>query len=232
VQLTEIPTEQTTAATDLIIALMAVVAATYLERNGPGRLRGTLWRSVLILLAVAAMLGAAGHGLVLGERTYLALWGVVYLPLALLVAAFLAATIRDLAGDAIARQAIPALVVVALAFFAYMLLDPDNFLPFILYETVAMLLCLAGFIWISIRGKLAGAGWITAAIAVNILAAAVQAEGSLSFTLVWTFDHNGVFHLVQMVSLGLLVWGLKSGAKDWSNQGSSSGPPRQNKTPP
>ena len=51
-------------------------------------------------------------------------------------------------------------------------------------------------------------------MAVNILAAAVQAEGALGFTLIWTFDHNGVFHLVQMVGLGLLVWGLKSEAKD------------------
>jgi hypothetical protein len=209
VQLIDIPTEQTTAATDLIIALMAIVAAMYLKRNGPDRLRGSLWRSVLILLAVAALLGAAGHGLVLGERAYLALWSAVYLPLALLVAAFLAATIRDLAGDAPARRAVPALTAIALAFFAYMLLDPDNFLPFIVYEIVAMTLSLAGFAWISIRGNLAGAGWITGAIAVNILAAAIQAEGSLGFTLVWTFDHNGVFHLVQMVGILLLVQGLR-----------------------
>jgi hypothetical protein len=209
VQLIDIPTEQTTAATDLIIALIAIVAALYLKRNGPGRLRGTLWRSVLILLAVAALLGAAGHGLVLGERAYLALWSAVYLPLALLVAAFLAGTIRDLAGDAAARRAIPPLAAIALAFFAYMLLDPDNFLPFIVYETVAMTLSLAGFVWISIRGDLAGAGWITAAIAVNIFAAAIQAEGRLGFTLVWTFDHNGVFHLVQMVGVGLLLQGLR-----------------------
>ena len=213
-QLIAIPTEQTTAATDLIIALMAFVATVYLRRNGPSGLRGSLWRSVLILLAVGALLGAAGHGIVLRERAYLALWSVVYLPLSLLVAAFLAATIRDLAGDAAARRALPVLAAAALAFSGYMLFDPDNFLPFIVYETVAMLLSLAGFIWISIRRDLAGAGWMTAAIAVNILAAAIQAEGSLGFTLIWAFDHNGVFHLVQMVALGLLVYGLRLGESE------------------
>lgn len=213
-QLIDIPTEQTTAATDLIIALMAIAAAIYLKRNGPVGLRGTLWRSVLILLTVGALLGAAGHGFVLSERAYLALWSAVYLPLSLLVAAFLAATIRDLAGDAAARRALWVLAPAALASFGYMLLDPDNFLPFVVYETAAMLLSLAGFIWISIRGDLPGAGWITAAIATNILAAAIQAEGSLGFTLVWAFDHNGVFHLVQMVALGLLVYGLRLGESE------------------
>lgn len=208
-QLIDIPTEQTTAATDLVIALLAIVAANFLRRTGPSGLRGRLWRSVFLLLAVAAFLGAIGHGLVLGERVYLLVWSAVYLPLALLVTMFLAATIHDLAGDTAARRAIPPLVVIALAFCGYMLFDPGNFLPFILFELVAMTLSLAGFLWISVRGAVAGAGWITAAIAVNILAAAIQAEGSLGFTLVWAFDHNGVFHVVQMIAIGLLVYGLR-----------------------
>jgi hypothetical protein len=214
VQLIDVPTEQTTAATDLVITIMAIAAAIYLKQNGPGGLRGRLWRSVLILLGAGALLGAIGHAFVLGERVYLAIWGVVYLLLALLVAAFVAATIRDLAGDGVARRAVPVLAVIALVFFGYMLTDPDNFLPFIVYEIVAMTLSLAGFAWISIRGKLAGAGWITAAIAVNILAAAIQAEGSLGFTLVWAFDHNGVFHLVQMIATGMLVYGLRLGERE------------------
>ena len=165
-------------------------------------------------MAVAALFGAIGHGLVLSERAYLFIWGAVYLSLALLVAVFLAATIRDLAGDAVARRAIPALAVVALACFGYLLLDPDNFLPFILYELVAMTLSLAGFAWISSRGNIVGSGWITASIFVNILAAAIQAEGSLGFTLIWAFDHNGVFHLVQMIGIGLLVYGLRLGVPE------------------
>ena len=61
----------------------------------------------------------------------------------------------------------------------------------------AVTLSLAGFIWITIRGNLPSAAWVTAAIAMNILAAASQAEGSAGFTLIWQFDHNGVFHLAD-----------------------------------
>jgi len=210
--LVAIPTEQTTAATDLLIAGLAVAAFIYLGRNGPTGLRGRLWRSVLMFLAVAAFLGAIGHGIVLGDGADRVLWGLIYLPLALLVAMFLAASIRDLAGDNAGRRSVSALIVVALCFYAYALLDPDNFLPFILYELAAMTLSLTSFLWITKRRELRGAGWITAAIAVNILAAAIQAEGSLGFTLIWSFDHNGVFHLVQMAGLGLLVYGLAAGA--------------------
>lgn len=209
--LNDIPTEQTTAATDLLIAVLALASTVYLRRRGPGGLRGVLWRSVLALLAVAAFLGAISHGVILGRRTYFLLWGLIYLPLALLVAMFLAAAIRDLGGDRVGRRAAPLLVILGLAFYGYALLDPNNFLPFILYELVAMTLSLAIFIWITARRNSPGAAWIAVAISVNILAAAIQAEGSLGFTLIWTFDHNGVFHLVQMAGLGLLVYGLRTG---------------------
>ena len=129
--------------------------------------------------------------------------------LALLVAAFLLATVRDLAGDARARQVLPFLVVVALGFFGYFALDPDNFLPFILYESTVMILALAGYLRIAIRGDLPGASWIAGSIAVNIVAAVIQAGGSLQITVIWTFDHNGIFHLVQILAMGMLVYGLR-----------------------
>ncbi|NIL93750.1 MAG: hypothetical protein GTO71_04775 [Woeseiaceae bacterium] len=207
--LIQIPTEQTTAATDLLIAVLAIASANYLRKRGPGELRGRLWRIVFLLLAVASLLGAIGHGLVLGRTVYIVLWWGAYLALALLVAAFLLATIRDLAGDARARQALPFLVVVAIGFFGYFALDPDNFLPFILYESTVMILALAGYIRIAIRGDMPGATWIAASITVNILAALVQAGGSLQVTVIWTFDHNGIFHLVQILAMGMLVYGLR-----------------------
>ncbi len=209
--LIDIPTEQTTAATDLLLSLLAVISLAYLRRRGPTGFRALLWRSVLALLAAATFLGAIAHGLVLGEATYTAVWNSTYLALALLVAAFLLAAIRDAFGDSHARRASPFLLVIALGFFVYFLVDPENFRPFILYEVGAMLLSLAGFLWLSWKKSLPGASWIAASIAVNILAAGVQAGGSVSFTLIWPFDHNGVFHLIQMPGIVLLVRGLRSG---------------------
>jgi hypothetical protein len=208
----DIPTEQTTAATDLLIALLAGAAIPWLQRRGPAGARGRIWRGVFALLAIAASLGAVAHGIVLAGAALEWIWRVIYLALALLVAAFLLAAIRDLAGDARARQALPVLAVIAVAFYAYTLTNTESFLPFILYELAAMLLSLACYAWMTAKNLRPGAGWIAAAVATNIAAAVIQATRTAGFTLVWTFDHNGVFHLVQMIAIVLLMQGLRNGA--------------------
>lgn len=165
---------------------------------------------MFLLLAIAGLTGALAHGAVLRQDVYIGLWRALYLVLALLVAWFFLATVRDLAGDTAARRMLPVVLVVALAFYAYSQLDPDNFRPFVYYESAAMALSLAGYVWITIRGTQPGAAWITAAIVANMVAATIQATRAFGFTLVWTFDHNGVFHLVQMAGVLLLVRGLKA----------------------
>jgi hypothetical protein len=49
---------------------------------------------------------------------------------------------------------------------------------------------------------------MTGGIALSIIAAVIQATGSIGFTLIWEFDHNGVFHLVQMPGIVLLAAGV------------------------
>ena len=71
-----------------------------------------------------------------------------------------------------------------------------------------MLVALVGYTWLACRGKLRGAWWMAAGILVTIVAAGVQASKGISFTLIWSFDHNGVYHLIQMVGMVLLAAGL------------------------
>ena len=59
------------------------------------------------------------------------------------------------------------------------------------------------------RANVWPATWIAASVAVNIVAATVQATEAVEFTVIWSFDHNGAFHLVQLVAIGLLVRGLR-----------------------
>ena len=49
---------------------------------------------------------------------------------------------------------------------------------------------------------------MTLALAVSLAAGAVQAANGVMVTLVWPFDHNGLFHLVQLVGVVLLIRGL------------------------
>ena len=58
------------------------------------------------------------------------------------------------------------------------------------------------------RSGRAGAHWVTAGLAVSLAAGVVQAIDTVSFRLVWTFDHNGIFHLIQLLGLAVLGRGL------------------------
>ena len=72
-----------------------------------------------------------------------------------------------------------------------------------------MLLALGGYIWLACQGRLEGTWLMAAGILVTIIAAGVQAGKAVSFTINWSFDHNGVYHLIQMVGIVLLVAGLR-----------------------
>ena len=206
----DIPTEQTTAVTDLILTGLAFACAVYLRRIGSkDRWKTNLWVMVLGLLAVAAMLGAIVHGFKMPPAVQAFLWHPIKLALGLLVALFMVAVVYDIRGQVMARRVLPPMVLIGIGFFGITLIWPDSFLVFIVYETLAMLLALGGYAWLAWRGDLRGAWLITGGIFTTIVAAGVQAGKLLSFTLVWSFDHNGVYHLIQMAGILLIVSGLR-----------------------
>ena len=49
---------------------------------------------------------------------------------------------------------------------------------------------------------------MAAAIGVSLAAGAVQAADRGTVRLFWEFDHNGLFHLVQLAGVALLAAGL------------------------
>ena len=53
-----------------------------------------------------------------------------------------------------------------------------------------------------------GAATVAGALTVSLAAGAIQATDSLTARLGWEFDHNGLYHLVQIVGVVLLVRGL------------------------
>ena len=73
---------------------------------------------------------------------------------------------------------------------------------------VGALLC---YLQLARSDRLAGAGLIAAGIILNLAAAAAQASGTILITVVWPFDHNSVFHIIQTVALVVLLLGLRRG---------------------
>ena len=82
-------TELTTAATDILIAVVASGCVFALRRRrGVHRQRVAIWSWVLGLLAFASLLGAVAHGLDLSSTAQSWLWRPLYLCLGLIVAMF------------------------------------------------------------------------------------------------------------------------------------------------
>lgn len=206
----EIPTEQTTAATDLIMALMAIWAAFKINKEGRkvSPLKTRIWVWVFVLLAIGALFGTIAHGFKMDDQTNHLLWQPLFLSLGLAVSLFAVGAIYDLKGISMPKFTIPLLVLLGLVFYLVTVLIPGSFLVFILYEGVVMLFALISYISLAARNKLNGAWWMVGGIAITILAAAIQASEAVSFSLIWEFDHNGIFHLVQMVGIVVLLNGL------------------------
>ena len=210
-QFIDIPTEQSSALTDVLLALVALGCALYLARAGLAHdlLKTGIWIAVFGLLAFAAALGAVTHGFKMSQALNRLLWQPLHLTLGLAVAMFVVGVVYDRWGPVASRRLLPILLAVGVAFFAVTVLVPGSFLVFIVYEAVAMLFALAVYVLLAARGQLPGAWAMAAGVGITIVAAAVQASGSTRLTAIWEFDHNGLFHLIQIPGLLVLTVGLR-----------------------
>jgi hypothetical protein len=214
--LNESPLELTTSATDAVLAIECVLIIIYLRRFATAdRWRVSLWSWVLGLMGFASTLGAVSHGFVLSNSVQTMLWRPLFLSLGILVALFLVGAVYDWRGRALAARLTPWGIGVGAVFFVFIEVFSGEFFTFVIYEAIAMLGAFAIYLFIALTGKLRGAGIIAMAILLNLLAAGVQAS-NVSFHFLFPFDHNGVFHLIQMVAIGTLAVGLATGMRSAS----------------
>lgn len=210
--LTSAATEQTSAATDLILALTAALAAVYLRRaRAHDKWKVDLWSWVFGLTGLAALLGAVLHGVELSTRARDALWQPLYLALGFVVSLFIVAALYDLLGRRTAQRMLPVMIVVALVFWSARTVFGGSFRSFVVFEAIGLVGSLAIYTWLAASRRLPGAGVIALAMALNLGAAGLQSSGTVSVTLLWQFDHNGVFHLVQCCAMVVLAYGLRRG---------------------
>lgn len=209
-QLNPVPTELTTAATDVALGVLAVGCVSYLAQvreKDPWKIG--LWNWLFGLLAAAALLGAVAHGFVWSVAVWDLIWLPLFLLLGLAVALFVVAAIYDWRGLAAAKKSMPLLIALAVIFFGITQVMSGAFLVFVLYEAVAMLFAFGLYGYLAATTSNRAMGVMLVGVGLNIVAAAIQATQAVSFTLIWPFDHNGVFHLVQMVALVVLCVGIR-----------------------
>ena len=98
-ELVDVATERTTAATDAVMALAAAAAIVVLRRTTPRSFGRAVWQAAFAALALASVLGAVAHGLELLPATRELLWQPLYLALGVTMALFVVGAVRDWRGD-------------------------------------------------------------------------------------------------------------------------------------
>jgi hypothetical protein len=211
-EFTDIPTEQTTFVTDVILALLALGFVLLLYSIGRRHdLKKTrIWSWAFGLLSLSAALGAIAHGIKMSAQTNKIIWQPIYLALGLTIALFVIGVIYDIRGYNIPRLLIPIALLTGTAFYIITVIVPGTFIVFILYEAIAMIFALAAYLWLAIRKKLKGSWLMAIGILITIIAAGVQASGAISITFIWKFDNNGIFHIIQMIALIFLLFGIRA----------------------
>jgi hypothetical protein len=199
--------ELTTAATDALLTVVVMVGIAWLRRVAPPSQRRTLWVRGLALFAVAGALGAFVHGFELDPGIRALLWQPLYLTLGSALAFFSAGAIGDWRGDMAARRALPFLLALAFAFYLLTRLSGGKFLVFVIFEAAALVLALAVYLRLAFKGK-PGAGLVVVGLVLSLAGGVLQAS-SLSVHAIWEFNHNGLYHLVQLVGVVFLVAGLR-----------------------
>ena len=211
--LTNSPTELTTSATDALLAIeCAIIIAVLLRTATTDRWRTNLWCWIFTLLATASSLGALLHALELPKSMRIALWTPLYLSLGILVLLFIVGAVADWRGKVAAKRLVPWGIGVSAAFLGMTAVLGGTFMVFIVYAATVLLSTLAIYTFLAVTHRLKGTAVIALAILLNLAAAAVQAS-NLSLHLVFPFDHNGLFHLVQIVSTAILGLGVHLGMR-------------------
>jgi hypothetical protein len=210
-QFIEIPTEQTTAATDLLLFIVLTIMAGILYKEGKNKdhIKTNIWVAVFMLVAIAALLGAIAHGFKMGYRIHFILWQPLNLFLGISVGLFGAGVIYDWKRSLFNRKLVIILISAGILFYLASLLIPGGFMVFIIFEAVFMVFALIIYFRLFTKGQLAGTGLMTLGILITIIAAIFQTLHSIRIHLIWAFDHNGIFHLTQLLGFFFLFFGLK-----------------------
>lgn len=203
------PTEQTTAATDVLLAAQALACAVRLQRmrsRNPWKIN--LWSLAFGMVASGAALGAVSHGFQITEATRQRLWKPLNLVLSTTIALFVSGTVYDTWGQPAARRSLPPALATALAFWLSIRVEQQKFWPFLLYQAVGMLFALLAYSRLALHGQ-PGARLMVAGILLSMLAAVVQTRPEYRLHLLWEFDRNGLYHLVQLAGMVAIEAGLR-----------------------
>nr|RNJ70630.1 MAG: hypothetical protein EDM05_01185 [Leptolyngbya sp. IPPAS B-1204] len=201
-------TEPTTMLTDYVLAGIAFILAGFLARVGWRSQQRSVcfWAAAFLFVAIAAALGGSCHGLVveLGASLSMVLWQLMLYAVSLASLFMLVGTVWSRVSQRKQRWFLLA-AIVKLAITWLHLLHQPHFTVVAVDYLISMLLVLALQVY-GLASSPRSASWLTAGILVSGLAMAVLVSGA---TLFQVLNHNDLYHLIQLVGLGILFQGAK-----------------------
>jgi len=193
--------------TDCLMGTLAfVLAMRLLGDAASGQPRsGRLWAAAFVMTAVAAFVGGTYHGFIqwmpgLAGR---ALWKATLVATGIGSACLLAAAVTAAVAGPL-RHALMGLVLVKLVVYIWTIATKDAFVLVIADYGTALVAVLLAAWFIRPTGLTPAAWWITAGVAVAVVAGVIQWAHLAPHV---HFNHNDLFHVVQMASLYLLYRG-------------------------
>ena len=207
------PTELTTSVTDLFLAIECLLIMIILyQAPAVDRWRTCLWCWFFGLLVFSSLIGVVAHGLAIPVSLRQALFLPIFLGLGVSVALLVVGALLDWQGRDLAERFLWLIVAGSILFFALGRLFTGGLILFVIYEALAILFTLAVYSFLAFTNPLKGSALISLSILLSLMAAGVQAS-QFSIKLLVPFDHNGLFHLLEMAAQALLGWGLRIGMK-------------------
>lgn len=198
-------TEPMTLVTDYLLAALVCIFARRLWRAGGGAMAARLWSGAFFASAAAALLGGTVHGFApyLGPLVAAALWkGTVWSVGAAGLLLLAGAAFATLLGAA--RRWLLGAALLKFGLYAAWMATHDDF-RYVIYDYApALLAVLILFAWSWWRRRDPAAPWVAGGLLVSFAAAAVQA---LRLAPHPHFNHNDLYHVVQMGAFWLLYRG-------------------------
>jgi hypothetical protein len=184
--------EPMTVLTDYLLGGVSAYAAMALVRNPQTSRR--LWALAFAALAAAAFLGGTWHGFVHSDL----LWKATTLSAGVASFGMVAGSSYAVFSPPLRAFVLTAALAKLVVYSAWML-GHDAFIYVVIDTGLAFIIVAAIHLW-------KWNGPILAGVAVSIAGAAVQASG---FRLHEHFNHNDLYHVIQIAALALLYRGAK-----------------------
>ena len=201
-------TEPMSLLTDYLLAVLTGTLSFSLLRMS--KMSAKLWAGAFIAIGSAALVGGTFHGAghILSERTLSILWKITIFIAGFVSFFMLMAAVVDCLPKPW-RPWVLCLAIIKLGLYLFWMFSHDEF-RFVIYDygpVMVVILCLYGTAFFRFKQK--SALMIVGGLLLSIIAALLQASG---WDISPNFNHNDLYHVIQMGATFLTYKGVKQGA--------------------